>query len=546
MTLHLDLGRKKADEPPWISGEKLNGLDEQSKALPETILRRWTIAGVILTIVLTGLMSALTWLSTRQGEQDTDWVMHTLTVQNALQSAVGHAINAEAPVYAATGDETFLDPDKDRQHALARDLDTLRHLTADNPTEQSRLDRLGPQVAAGMESEKKIQDQRQRTGAPPSASELVEDKLRMDAVKATLAEMQGEEAGLLILRMGRTQQARHKTRIIAVFSALIGVVLMVLAGAILLREIARSARMRTQVKTLNIELLKLATDLESRVVERTRQLETTMVELRHKNEEVEAFVYIVSHDMRAPLVNLMGFARELQAGCERLKLLIESCVLPDVQGTEVFEILNEDLPSSVHFVSQSSLKFERLIDALLDLSRYGRQIYRIVESDAGELVASAVANFQQAITEAGATVKVGRLPSVRADFTALGQVFANLIGNSLKYRSPDRPLRLEVGGAIEDGTVNYWVRDNGLGIPEASKSRLFQVFQRFHPQRAQGEGMGLAIAHRIVERHGGKIWAESREDEGTTFHFSLPGNGLYSIAGSGENVIQEAVAHGSY
>jgi light-regulated signal transduction histidine kinase (bacteriophytochrome) len=191
------------------------------------------------------------------------------------------------------------------------------------------------------------------------------------------------------------------------------------------------------------------------------------------------------------------------------------------------------------------VKFERLIDSLLMLSRHGRQIYRIVDLNVGEVVAEAVATFRQQITEAGATVDVGYLPSVKGDLTSLGQVFSNLIGNSLKYRSPDRPLKLEIGGRVEDGTVNYWVRDNGLGIPETGKARLFQVFQRFHPQQAQGEGMGLAIAHRIVERHGGRIWAESREGEGTTFRFSLPRNGVLSIPGSGENIMQEAIVHGS-
>jgi len=307
----------------------------------------------------------------------------------------------------------------------------------------------------------------------------------------------------------------------------------------------RVARDMTKQKLLEEDLERLKADLEVCVEERTRQLESTLVELRHKNEEVEAFVYIVSHDLRAPLVNLIGFASELQASCARLKLLAEQCVLPEVQKAEFLEILNADLPSSVHFISQSSVKFERLIDALLMLSRHGRQIYRIENLDVGEVVADAVAIFHQAITEVGATVKVGYLPSVNADMTALGQVFSNLIGNSLKYRSPERPLQVEIGGQLEDGLVHYWVRDNGLGIPETSKARLFQVFQRFHPQRAQGDGMGLAIVHRIVERHGGKIWAESREGEGTTFRFSLPGNGVSSIPGSDENVIEEAVVHGS-
>lgn len=281
----------------------------------------------------------------------------------------------------------------------------------------------------------------------------------------------------------------------------------------------RVARNMTQQKLLEESLKRLTDELELRVAERTQQLESTVLELRHKNEEVEAFVYIVSHDLRAPLVNLMGFARELDTSCARLKKLLERCA--PCSG-EILEILETDLPSAVHFISQSSLKFERLIDALLSLSRHGRQIYRIEKVDVEELVNNAVATFQQSISEAGAQVELGHLPPVVADSTALGQVFSNLIGNSLKYRSPERSLKMEIGGRQEGSEVKYWVRDNGLGIPESGKERLFQVFQRFHPQRARGDGMGLAIVHRIVERHGGTIWAESEEGQGTTFFFTLP------------------------
>jgi light-regulated signal transduction histidine kinase (bacteriophytochrome) len=177
---------------------------------------------------------------------------------------------------------------------------------------------------------------------------------------------------------------------------------------------------------------------------------------------------------------------------------------------------------ALHYISASAAKFERLIDALLGLSRQGRQDYHLTRVNVWDLATNAVATFRQAIIEAGAEVEVDELPFVTADATALGQVFSNLIGNCLKYRSPDRPLKIEVGGQVEAGIVHYWVRDNGLGIPEYGKTKLFQVFQRFHAGQAEGEGMGLAIAHRIVERHGGRIWAESLEGQGSAFHFSLP------------------------
>jgi PAS domain S-box-containing protein len=286
----------------------------------------------------------------------------------------------------------------------------------------------------------------------------------------------------------------------------------------------RVARDMTQQKRLEESLAKLAADLELRVAERTRELEATVAELQRKNQEVEAFVHIVSHDLRAPLVNVQGFVRELEESGKHLKAVIQACPNWEQCWPGVQPVLDEEISGALHYISASTTKFERLINALLGLSRQGRQVYQLTRVNVWELATNSVATFRQAITEAGAEVEVGQLPSVTADATALGQVFSNLIGNALKYRSHERPLRVEIGGQVEEGMVHYWVRDNGLGIPESGKSRLFQVFQRLHSQQAEGEGMGLAIAHRIVERHGGKIWAESREGEGTTFHFLLPAN----------------------
>jgi signal transduction histidine kinase len=104
-------------------------------------------------------------------------------------------------------------------------------------------------------------------------------------------------------------------------------------------------------------------------------------------------------------------------------------------------------------------------------------------------------------------------------------VFGNLIGNAVKYLKPGRPGAIEVGGAVEGEKVHCWVKDNGAGFPASAKPRLFQIFQRFHPDLATGEGMGLAVVKRIVERHGGTIWADSEEGNGTTFHFTLAAKG---------------------
>jgi PAS domain S-box-containing protein len=285
----------------------------------------------------------------------------------------------------------------------------------------------------------------------------------------------------------------------------------------------RVARDMTRHKEMELALERQAEDLEIRVKERTRELETTVGELERKNEEVEAFVYIVSHDLRAPLVNVQGFSAELESSCKHLQELLDREALPEALRSTAREILVDEMGGALHFISASASKFERLIDALLRLSRQGRQVYRWGKVDVQSLVAGAEASLQQQIAEAGATVKVGTLPQAYGDIAAVDQVFSNLLGNSLKYRSTSRPLQLEIGGEADGAMVRYWVRDNGLGIPTAAMPKLFQVFQRFHRQQAEGEGMGLAIVQRIVERHGGKIWAESEEGRGSTFFLTLPG-----------------------
>jgi signal transduction histidine kinase len=257
-----------------------------------------------------------------------------------------------------------------------------------------------------------------------------------------------------------------------------------------------------------------------------RDLRQRTEELARKNEDVEAFVYIVSHDLRAPLVNLQGFSRELGLGCDALGKLLAGASLPQATLDQVRELTEVEIPSALRFISASTAKFERLINALLELSRSGRRELRPERLDVGALVSSTLDSLRLTIEESGAEVVMGALPPAHGDATALGQVFANLITNAVRYLQPGRPGRIELGGEREDGAVCYYVRDNGVGIPESARKRLFQVFQRFRPDLADGEGMGLATVRRIVERHGGRVWAESTEGLGTTFRFTLPSGDL--------------------
>ena len=255
---------------------------------------------------------------------------------------------------------------------------------------------------------------------------------------------------------------------------------------------------------------------------RLRELDRTNRELAAKNEEIEAFVYIVSHDLRGPLVNLQGFCRELEMSCRELREQASAMASVALAGNRMQSILEEDIPDSLRFIHAGTTKLSRLLNALLEVSRTGRQVYKLEEVDLHAVARSTLDTLRLTIDAAGARISLQPLPTVSGDSTALGQVFANLIGNAVKYLDPGRPGRIEIGGELRPAGVHCWVRDNGVGLPGTSKDRLFQVFQRFHPKLAEGDGIGLALVRRIVERHGGKVWAEGEEGVGTAFHFTLP------------------------
>jgi len=199
--------------------------------------------------------------------------------------------------------------------------------------------------------------------------------------------------------------------------------------------------------------------------------------------------------------------------------------------------LAAELLESVAFIRNSVQHLGNIVDGLLRLSRIGRVEYQLLPVDTRALVTDIVASLHTTILETGATVRVGALPVVPADRNALGQVFANIIGNALKSFDPARPGVIEVSATTDDPPV-FTVRDNGIGIDPNHRKKIFQVFQHVHPAKGRaGEGMGLAIVRRIVERHNGRIWFESTPGDGTTFSFTLapePGTAAPTAGGSGD------------
>jgi signal transduction histidine kinase len=245
-----------------------------------------------------------------------------------------------------------------------------------------------------------------------------------------------------------------------------------------------------------VESVRLYEELERRVQERT-------AELNASNKELESFSYSVSHDLRAPLRAIDGFSRAVDEDYgERL----------DDEGRRLLGIIRS-----------STRQMGQLIDDLLDFSRAGRHELRRGPADMTALARLAFEGLAGAQPDPGVTFHLAPLEDATGDPSLLKQVWVNLMSNALKFSAGRTPSVIEVGGRRDGAQLVYWVRDNGVGFDDRYAHKLFGVFQRLHAAgEFPGTGVGLAIVKRIVTRHGGAVWAESRLEKGATFFFSLP------------------------
>jgi PAS domain S-box-containing protein len=249
------------------------------------------------------------------------------------------------------------------------------------------------------------------------------------------------------------------------------------------REISERKRAEQTISRLNAELARRVAELEE------------------LTGELEAFTYSVSHDLRAPLRAIEGFS----------KILLE----------EHEHELSEVGRRYFGLIQDGARQMAGLIDGLLSFSRLGRAPLKRQPVDPKSLVDAALAQLQFELDGRDVEVAIGELPPCEGDPTLLEQVFVNLLSNALKYSRTRAPARIEIGSSRDDEVV-YFVRDNGVGFDPGYAHKLFGVFERLHrAEDYEGNGLGLALVRRIVQRHGGRIWAESAEGRGATFSFTI-------------------------
>ncbi len=264
----------------------------------------------------------------------------------------------------------------------------------------------------------------------------------------------------------------------------------------------------------------------SDITERKRaelKLKDLNQDLIDRKQEMENFLYITTHDLRGPLVNIQGFSQNLERYLAELKESLGAASLPPGPKEALEKVTGERIPTALNFILESSRKMDALITALLKVSRLGRVEMKPEIVDMNGLIDKVAESLRYQLDQAGGEVKHGDLPRCKADPGAVSQLFANLLDNAIKYRQEGRPLSVSVTAELKEGIILYSVADNGSGIQEKDLGHIWDVFYRHGSAAGKGgEGIGLPMVKRLAEKNGGSITAESRPGEGSVFRVSLP------------------------
>ncbi len=254
--------------------------------------------------------------------------------------------------------------------------------------------------------------------------------------------------------------------------------------------------------------------------EQTEQLQSTVLRLDNANEEVRQFAHIVSHDLRAPLVNLQGFSDFLTKGVETLREHLEASSHPLEQGD--IDLLRERIPSATKYIRESTMRMQQQLDSILQVSRLGRYTLSPKQINLAVLFSEICESHLGPKWSSAVTLDLDEIPVVEIDEKAIRTIATNLCSNAIKYQVPERPLAIKITGRRSDTQLEIAISDNGRGIAPADCEKVFQLFKRCGRPDTDGEGVGLAFTKTVVERLGGTIVCESILGEGTTFSITLP------------------------
>jgi signal transduction histidine kinase len=461
-----------------------------------------------------------------QSRRDNVWVVHTIEVENQINSLMLQIRRAESAArsYLVTSQPRFRGQYESISAGILPDLDKLIGLTPDNPVQVENGKQLRVAVEARLKEFAETIDLADRHDMPGGIERLHEASADDVArrIEDVAAAMRTEEDRLFESRTQIADRTQQWASVVTVAGS--GLVIALAGISIFL--VRRSSRARDHAEA---QLRDNNVNLETTVDERT-------ADLREANNEIQRFAYIVSHDLRSPLVNIMGFTSELEelrgdifrriatlgrAAAAAVPVAADAGdVEPTLDGAD--KQLSQDFSEALGFIKSSIAKMDRLISAILNLTREGRREFQPVKIDTRELIEGIVATVAHQAAEAEAQIRIEPLPDIVSDRLAIEQIFSNLLDNAIKYLKPGVPGDISVRGRTKLGFAIFEIADNGRGIDPKDHQRIFDLFRRAGKQDKPGQGIGLAHVRALVRRLGGTMSVSSKLDDGSTFTITLP------------------------
>jgi signal transduction histidine kinase len=462
--------------------------------------------GVLALLLIVG---AAGWLTLRTGAH-TDEVIQERSIRMATGAIQAAILDAETGQrgYLLTGEDRYLQPYAAALDAIGNGQASLSQLFRQHDRPDDRLVRLKALIDEKL-GELAETIALAKAGRRDEALALVKTdrgKAVMDRIRAVLTGLIEDAEARVSIRLDELNQASTMLLWVVGFGAILIVLFAGGAVWVVIRYTAELAAAQRELQMTN-------NSLEERVAERTASL-------TQANEEIQRFAYIVSHDLRSPLVNIMGFTSELEIGAESLKRFIGG---DDQQAARAKAAALDDIPEAIGFIRASTQRMDMLINAILKLSREGRRELNPEPIDLAKLFAATAASVKHQLDEADATLSVpDKAPIIVSDRLALEQVVNNVVDNAVKYLARDRPGRIAIVVTPSPGRVSIAISDNGRGIAEQDLERIFELFRRAGPQDRPGEGIGLANVRALARRLGGEISVRSEYGRGSTFQIDLP------------------------
>jgi signal transduction histidine kinase len=481
----------------------------------EGLVGRFLIACMTVGFLAVLAAGAAAVIALQRNERHNDAVNHTYRVEAAisqLRQGIEQTETARRG-YILTSAPRFLTTWRDAHATLGPRVRAIAVLVADNPRQRATLRPVGQQVAL-------IAAQQEATNALIAARDPRAALLLFRAqtasqpivrIRALFDAMNREEQRLMTIRDAEQVASR---RIFYIVSAVAGALVLLLAAVSFLTVRRYTGALATSRDTL----ARLNATLEDQVDERT-------ADLSRANEEIQRFAYIVSHDLRSPLVNVMGFTAELEAATVPLNDLVDRAerAAPEILTEDARVAARADLPEAIGFIRTSTQKMDRLINAILKLSREGRRVISPETLNLEQVSYAVIGAIQHVLEDRGVSVTVASpMPTIVSDRLAVEQILSNLVENASKYLKPGRPGEIMISGRQDRGRVVIAVADNGRGIAPSDHQRIFDLFRRSGTQDQPGEGIGLAHVRALAYRLGGTIDVSSELGTGSTFRVILP------------------------